>query len=313
MKYIKHIFTGDNNELQQWQTLIGGVIEGNTLHAAEGIIREYKFDSHKIIVVRLLLTEEVTLMRIMDKPVAYYPIIFSDGITFEPQDEGRIKATFSQSSATGIYFSSENAEIIYPKGTKLSLILFRSSYQSFERVLPAQHPFLKCLTSGESYFFYESISVEMKMLIQHLLRASLPEKLDSEFAYARSWELFLLFAHNFFYQRKNQYKQIDNQLLLKLGQVKDYLLSDLSVPKNIEDLTSFGGMSATKLRASFKEVYGMSMYALFQDHRMERAHELLQERSKSVSEVAYILGYTHLGHFTGAFKQKYHYLPKNLK
>ena len=90
-------------------------------------------------------------------------------------------------------------------------------------------------------------------------------------------------------------------------------MSDLSSPKSIEQLTRFGGMSATKLRASFKEIYGMSIYSLFQEHRMEKARELLSEGGKSVSEVAYLLGYTHLGHFTGAFKQKYHCLPKDFK
>ncbi|MEG0796769.1 MAG: AraC family transcriptional regulator [Odoribacter sp.] len=313
MRYIEHIFKGEDNELQQWQTLVGGVIEGNTLHTPYGMIKEYKFNTHKIITVRLFLTEDITTIRIMDKPVAYYPIIFSDCITFESQDEGKMKAVFSKSPSTGIYFSSEDAEILYPKGREFSLILFRLPYRSFERVLPTGHPFLKNLTGSESYFFYESISVEMKMLIQYLLDDSLPHKLEVEFAYARSWELFLHFVKKFFYQRQNQYKQIDNQLLLKLQQAKDFILSDLSSPKDIEELTRFCGMSATKLRASFKEVYGMSIYHLFQEYRMEKARELLQEGGKSVSEVAYELGYTHLGHFTQAFKQKYHYLPKNLK
>ena len=99
----------------------------------------------------------------------------------------------------------------------------------------------------------------------------------------------------------------------KLQQVKEYLLQDLSVPKNIDELTRYSGMSATKLRASFKEVYGMTIYNLYQEHRMEKARELLLEGNKSVSEVAYQLGYTHLGHFTGAFKQKFNCLPKDLR
>ena len=99
----------------------------------------------------------------------------------------------------------------------------------------------------------------------------------------------------------------------KLQEVREYMLSDLSAPKDINELTRFSGMSATKLRASFKEVYGMSIYNLFQEHRLEKARELLAEGGKSVSEVAYMLGYTHLGHFTGAFKQKFQCLPKDFK
>ncbi|MFV0544771.1 MAG: helix-turn-helix transcriptional regulator [Bacteroides sp.] len=313
MRYIEHIFRGTENELEDWKKLLGGKINGNTLYVPEGTIKEYKFDSHKIIIIRLLLTEEINAMRIMDKSSLYYPIIFSECLTFEPGDVGKTRATFSKSLSTGIYFSNEKALIQFPKGQELSLILFRVRHESFERVLPEKHDFLKYIQTDDSYFFYESISVEMKILMQHLQNCVLPEKLDYEFACARSWELFLLFADKFFYQRKNRYKQIDKQLLQKLQHVKEFMLSDLSSPKSIEELTQFCGMSATKLRASFKEIYGMTIYNLFQEHRMEKARELLLEGDKSVSEVAYMLGYTHLGHFTGAFKHKYKCLPKHFK
>lgn len=313
MRYIEHTFKGTDNELEDWQKLLGGRIEENTLYAPEGTVKEYKFDTHKIIVVRMFLTEDVATKRIMDKSHTYYPIIFSECLTFEPKEEGKTQATYSKSLSTGIYFSNEDACIQYPKRKELNLILFRVPYEAFECVLPDEHIFLKHLQAGGSYFFYESISVEMKILLQHLLNNVSSGRLNYELARARSWELFVLFADKFFYQRQNHYKQIDKLLLQKLQQVKEFILRDLSSPKSIEELTRFCGMSATKLRASFKEVYGMSIYNLFQEHRMEKARELLLEGDKSVSEVAYLLGYTHLGHFTGAFKQKYQCLPKNFK
>lgn len=313
MRYIEHIFRGTENELQEWQSILGGTIDGNTLHTPTGIIKEYKFNSHKIIIVRLHLTEDVTTRRIMSKPMLYCPIIFSECLTFEAEEEGKTRAMLSNSLSTGIYFSNEDAIIHYPQGEELSWILFRIPYEAFERVLPQNHIFLEHVQADESYFFYESISVEMKILMRRLLNESQPQKLDYEFANARSWELFLLFVDKFFYQRQNHYKQIDKKLLHKLQQVKELVVSDLSAPKSIDELTRFCGMSATKLRASFKEVYGMSIYNLFQEHRMEKAREMLLDGGVSVSEVAYALGYTHLGHFTGAFKQKYHCLPKNIK
>ncbi|MFS2718961.1 AraC family transcriptional regulator [Parabacteroides merdae] len=313
MRYIEHTFQGIENDLENWQKLLGGTIDGNTLFTAEGTIKEYKFDFHQIIVMRLFLTENVISKRIVGKPQRYYPIIFSDTLTFEPKEERTLQATYTKSLSTGIYFSNEDVNIQYPKGLELKLVLLRVPYEAFENVLSDDCFFLQHLKTGDPYFFYESINMEMKILLQHLFNNNSDKKLNFELARARSWELFVLFADKFFYQRKSHFKQIDRQVLQKLQQVKDFILNDLSSPKNIKELTLFSGMSATKLRASFKEVYGMSIYNFFQEHRMEKAKELLAEGDKSVSEIAYMLGYTHLGHFTGAFKQRYQCLPKDYK
>lgn len=313
MKYIEHIFSGAENELEHWQSIFGGTITGNTLVTSMGVIKEYIFEHHKIVVFRVNLTEEIRSFRIVTKPITYYPIILSEHLTFESGAEGETNAVFSNPVSAGIYFSNENAAFQFPVNKEFTMVLFRVTRDGFERVLPTDHPFLKNLKSDAPFFYYESLSSDMRILMHHLLDDSLAELLEREFTSVYSWELFLLFVKKFFYERQHNYKQINKELLQKLQQVKEYLLQDLSVPKNIDELTRYSGMSATKLRASFKEVYGMTIYNLYQEHRMEKARELLLEGNKSVSEVAYQLGYTHLGHFTGAFKQKFNCLPKDLR
>lgn len=123
--------------------------------------------------------------------------------------------------------------------------------------------------------------MEMKILLQHLFNNNSDKKLNFELARARSWELFVLFADKFFYQRKSHFKQIDRQVLQKLQQVKDFILNDLSSPKNIKELTLFSGMSATKLRASFKEVYGMSIYNFFRNTEWRRRKSCWQREIKA--------------------------------
>lgn len=313
MKYIEHTFKGTKNELLEWQKLLSGTIEGNTLSTAYGTIQECVFNSHSILLVRLHLTDELILSRVVNTSLSAYPIIFSESLTFSQVSENKIDALPTKSLSTGIYFSNAASQIHYPKEYPFSLIVFRIPPESFTRLLRSNHPFFKYLQTDSPYFFYESISSEMKIRMSQLLDNKLPEELNQEFAFARSWDLFLLFINKFFYQRHNNYQQIDKQLLRQLQQVKEYIISNLSLPKTIDELTSFSGMGATKLRTSFKEVYGMSIYSFFQEHRMEKAREMLVEEGKSVSEVAYSLGYSHLGHFTATFKQKYNCLPRELK
>lgn len=315
MKYIRHTFKTPNNELENWKTILGGKIVGNTLYTMGGSIKEYKFDTHSIIVIQFHLAEEITTFRIISSETQckYYPIIFSDCLTFDPKDHAAIQANYTSSLSTGIYFSNENVSIQYPKEKDINLMLFRIPYTTFQQVLPPDHSFLHVLQVGNHYHFYEAISMEMKVCIQKILHGKHPGHIERELIKAQSWELFLLFIERFFYIRKNHYYKISQEDQQKLHQVKEFILSDLSTPKNITELVSFCGMSATKLRSLFKEVYGMSIYTLFQEHRMEKACRLLLEGNKSVSEVAYDLGYTHLGHFTEAFKKRFHCLPKNLQ
>ncbi len=71
-------------------------------------------------------------------------------------------------------------------------------------------------------------------------------------------------------------------------------------------------MSPSKLKSLFKEVYGKSMFQYYQEKQMNIAFELLQTRSKTVTEVADILGYENPSNFTTAFKKVYSLLPSQV-
>lgn len=313
MKHIRHVFSDTDNELVHWKNLLGGDLQDNSLLLSEGVIKEYRFGTHNLLVMRFNLKEDVITNRIMKKPTAYCPIVLSDNLTFEPEADGTTVVLPSKSSTTGIYFSNEDTLFHSPSGTDCNIILLRVPYETFSKLLPSGHLFLKTLRENTGYHFYESIGLEMKMCMRQMVKPAHIPALENEFIRAWSWELFLLFVEKFFYQRINRYTEIDNDTLRKLRDVKDFMLSDLSAPKRIEELVRYTGLSATRLRSSFKEVYGMSMYSMFLEHRMEKACQMLLKDGQSVSEVAYAMGYTNLSHFTEAFKKKFHCLPKEIR
>lgn len=313
MKHIKHVFSDTDNELIQWKDLLGGDLQDNILILSEGIVKEYRFDTHNLLIMRFNFNEDIITNRIINKPTTYCPIVLSDNLTFEPEADGTTVAIPSKSSTTGIYFSDRDTLFHYPSGTDCNIVLLRIPYETFSKILPSEHLFLKTLQEKSGYHFYESIGLEMKMCMRQIMNSTHISALENEFVKLWSWELFLLFVEKFFYQRINRYTKIDNKTLKKLRDVKDYMLSDLSVPKGIEELVRFSGISATKLRSSFKEVYGLSIYSMYLEHRMEKACQMLLTNEQNVSEVAYALGYTNLSHFTEAFKRKFHCLPKEIR
>lgn len=92
---------------------------------------------------------------------------------------------------------------------------------------------------------------------------------------------------------------------------RDYLLADLSKSPTIPKLANAVGLNQLKLKNGFKALFGDSIYACFQKHRMAKARLLLQ--TCSVTETALELGYSNLSHFSSAFKKVSGELPGQVR
>ncbi|MBO8085424.1 MAG: helix-turn-helix transcriptional regulator [Marichromatium sp.] len=92
---------------------------------------------------------------------------------------------------------------------------------------------------------------------------------------------------------------------------RERLLSNLSEPPTIAELAQDTGLNQLKLKQGFKALFGTSIYALFQQHRMDRARQLL--RQHSVTETALMLGYSNISHFSAAFRKQFGVLPSETR
>jgi AraC-like DNA-binding protein len=63
-----------------------------------------------------------------------------------------------------------------------------------------------------------------------------------------------------------------------------------------------------RLKAVFKQLYGMGLYAYLRQQRMEKAKELLME-GKSIKVIIYAIGYENESNFCKAFRKVHHESP----
>jgi AraC-like DNA-binding protein len=89
----------------------------------------------------------------------------------------------------------------------------------------------------------------------------------------------------------------------KIEKARDILLEQLDAPITIRDLARKVAMNECYLKKGFKAMYGTTIYDYFQKERMEKAKGLLYEKGMSVSEVAMLMGYSCISHFSTAFKK----------
>jgi len=97
----------------------------------------------------------------------------------------------------------------------------------------------------------------------------------------------------------------------KIYQVRSAILSDLSRTPVLSQLANEIGISLTKMKDLFRQIFGDSIYNYYQSARMTQAAELLNRLS--VSEVGYRVGFTNLSHFTRLFEKHHQIKPKRYK
>ncbi|MEI6950151.1 AraC family transcriptional regulator [Paraflavisolibacter sp. H34] len=89
----------------------------------------------------------------------------------------------------------------------------------------------------------------------------------------------------------------------KLVQAREILLRQLGSSITIKELSRKVAMNECYLKKGFKELFGTTIFEFFQNHRMEHARYLLYEKGLSVTEVAHMLGFSSISHFSTAFKK----------
>lgn len=109
-------------------------------------------------------------------------------------------------------------------------------------------------------------------------------------------------------------RKMNTKDLYKLMEIESLLVNDFSkAPPTIFNLAAYTNMSVSKLKSSFKTVYGTGIYEYFQKSRMRKARNMLIAHHYTIKEVGLQLGYTNLSNFSLAFKKEFGILPSKLQ
>ena len=97
----------------------------------------------------------------------------------------------------------------------------------------------------------------------------------------------------------------------RLKEVVEKRLGDSEL--SVEDLAADMNLSRVQLYRKVKAITGSSPVDLLRTARLNRGYQLLLTTDKSVSEVAYEVGFTAPSYFTKCFKEKYGQLPGEVR
>ena len=95
----------------------------------------------------------------------------------------------------------------------------------------------------------------------------------------------------------------------RMHKARELLEAQYVAPPTIGELARQIGLNEAKLMHDFKQLFGQTIFDFTQNLRMDEAKRLLETTERSITEVAFDVGYEYSSNFTTAFKRRFGVTP----
>jgi AraC-like DNA-binding protein len=313
---------GDVGLMAVLSKVFGGEIENGMLILpktfGEGYIKEYNLGPFlKMMIHQYELAEDVMLKRVAaQEGKGTITFSFRNAVSQanEKKDNSLVSAQNSK-LLPSVQVSSGDVDLdfFYPAKTKINAIIIATQVNLLRSLMSQQEnsPFLQTILSGNRPYLYEEIiSPEIQKVAAEIVAASVPEQLRDFYFKIKAQELICLFFIELIKRDHVDSYPLKVSEVRIIYQVRDRIISDLSVVPNLPELARFSAMSESKMKRLFKQIFGNSIYNYYQTFRMNEAAYLIKEQKFSISETGLRLGFTNLSHFTRIFEKHIGHKPK---
>lgn len=204
------------------------------------------------------------------------------------------------------------------KGTRVKGVNILFSKQWLDRFLEVESVgdiIRKYLSLKMSAFNYEPMDVEYKRILAEIVQPGVDPSFETLIIQNRVMLLLERFFTRTYFKMSDMHfdVKVSNEDIDRLKMIEKELLKDFTTePPCITSLAKLAAMSPSKLKNSFKEIYGLPVYQYFQKYRMQKAKAMLISRKYTVREVGIEVGYSNLSNFAKAFKKTFDQLPSDL-
>lgn len=227
---------------------------------------------------------------------------------FHPSSDKKPALPFVQITTAGIDY-----EDFFPVNSTINTIILAVNVDLLKALLhPGEEDALfQNIIFGDQPFLYEElISPQMQALASQIVTAEHTGPLRHFFYRLKAEELIYLLFTALLKRREAPAQTLNVADVKTIYQVKDKILAHIDHPPKLEELAKFSGMSESKLKRLFKQIFGKNIYDYYQSFRMTEAAYLLKEKGLSVSETGYQLGFSNLSHFARVFEKYIGLKPK---
>ena len=314
--------SGETTLMEAFASFLGSKMDDGIIEIPEnlgkGYVQGYKLgSSFKLMVHRFILKEDLIFRRIAVKELEY-GITFTFHTILPPVKDRKNSNTFPVSNYSrfpSVQITSDNIdyETLFPANSSINTIIIVIRLNDLKDLLfqKEEHKVLHTILSEYRPYFYEEIlSPKMQDVAAEIIESNIPEALNNFFYKLKAQELIYLFFIELLKRQDLRSYPLNASDVKFAYLIKDKITSDLSIAPNLSELARFSGMSESKLKRLFKQIFGNSIYNYYQTLRIKEAAYLIKEQKLSVSEAGYQVGFTNLSHFSRLFERYIGLKPK---
>lgn len=158
------------------------------------------------------------------------------------------------------------------------------------------------------------IDLPMQQTINAIQNCSYQGGIKKMFLFSKAIEMLVLQAASYHqhHNRKNTIARTPYDRD-RLHFAREHLLQNLENPPTLTVLAKLAGLNEYKLKHGFKEMFNTTAFSFVAEQRLELARTYLLDQHKTVGEIADMLGYSSIQHFSNAFKKKFGCSPNKAR
>ena len=273
------------NVLKKFAELLGTGIKNHRINIPEkfgsGYCTGFVFNDH---IRMLILNYELSENMVVENPdvnATARTILFKFQNVFPETrtlPEGKqAKAAPSVLIATMIL----STEVVIPIHTNTATINIEvdAGYLSGLFDLSEKSPVLQSLLENtQPLFFEEIIYPALQKIVNEIISASVAEIFKLFFLRVKAEELICRLLIELEKRDAKHIYDLNAHDIQVIYKVKEQMLAQLATPPVINELAAFAGMSPTKLKRIFRQVFGNSIFNYYQEFRMKEAAILLKDK-----------------------------------
>jgi AraC-like DNA-binding protein len=170
------------------------------------------------------------------------------------------------------------------------------------------------LTSGEAVPYRDTLPMKTDMVTaaNMILEKGLKGSLRRRYIESRALELLVLSLQACIEAHANMDKPergMSQREVERMHKARELLEAQYVNPPTIGELARHIGLNEAKLMHDFKQLFGQTIFDFTQNLRMDEAKRLLETTERSITEVAFDVGYEYSSNFTTAFKRRFGITP----
>ncbi len=214
----------------------------------------------------------------------------------------------------GIWINSSSEQMIsnYPIGQIFTTVNFVFHKEWFKNYLQLEESSClnQVLSKNHCFSIFEKMPTVILKIVKEIVQIDASNSfakiaLDNRITEVSSWILKTLEKC----VSTDSGLNINKQDLENVVLIHQMLTKNLDKSLSINTLSREAGMSESKLKILFKQIYGMSIRQYIINYRMEKAYEMLSKEKRQIGEISAALGYANQSQFTQTFKEYFALLP----